>query len=96
MAAVNWLATHDGDRDLTVVDLFQKDGSGFGVLAGCRDRKPRQRVVILTNYATPAVRQECLALGADLFDKSTELEDLFAFCADLGASGQTPRSRPAK
>lgn len=85
--AVDWLKVHDGRWDLAVVDLFLKEGSGLGVLAGCRDREAHQNVVVLTNYATAEIRRRCFGLGADaVFDKSTELEELFAYCAALGAS----------
>ncbi len=93
-AAIDWLNTRDGAWDLAVVDLFLKDGSGLGVLRGCRDRASHQRVVILTNYATDEIRRQCLTLGADrVFDKSTELDELFAFCAELGAAGPTAGAR---
>ena len=76
-----WLSRHVGQWDLGVVDLFLEQGSGLGVLAICRDREPCQRMIILTNYATPDTRRRCLGMGADaVFDKSTELEALFDFC----------------
>ena len=81
--ASGWLATHDGQWDLAIVDLFLKEGTGLGVLAGCRNRKLRQKVVVLTNYATTEVRRRARELGADaVFDKSSELEQLFAYCTD--------------
>ena len=76
-----WLSAHNGAWHLAIVDLFLRDGSGLGVLAGCRRREPYQKVVVLSNYATPEIRTRALALGADaVFDKSTELDDLFAYC----------------
>lgn len=95
--ASQWLAGHDGQWDLAIVDLFLKQGSGLGVLAGCRNRKPRQKVVVLTNYATTEVRRRATELGADaVFDKSSELEQLFAYCTDQTArreksGGNAPR-----
>jgi DNA-binding NarL/FixJ family response regulator len=90
-AALRWLAEPDHDADLVIVDLFLKSGSGLGVLAalspGPADR-PRAKVVVLSNYATPAVRQKCLALGADqVFDKSHDIEALVAWCGRLAAGG---------
>lgn len=88
-AAIQWMAAQDGDWDLAVVDLFLKEGSGLGVLAACKHRAAHQRVVLLTNYATPQIRQQSLALGADaVFDKSTELDGLLEFCARIDAARQ--------
>lgn len=79
--AHRWLTSHNGDWHLAIVDLFLKEGSGLGVLAGCRNREAFQKVVMLTNYATPEIRRRAAALGADaVFDKSGELDALFAYC----------------
>ena len=80
--ASQWLGRHS-DWHLAIVDLFLKQGSGLGVLAACRQRAPFQKVVILTNYATPEIRMQSAALGADaVFDKSTELEGLLDYCIE--------------
>ncbi|MEO8388095.1 response regulator [Polaromonas sp.] len=76
-----WLTMQDGHWHLAIVDLFLKEGSGLGILAGCRNREPYQKVVLLTNYATPEIRKRAQGLGADaVFDKSTELDLLLAYC----------------
>ena len=78
---VSWLTDSHNDWDLAIVDLFLKQGSGMGVLAACKNRSPRQKVVVLSNYATADIRKRCSYLGADaVFDKSTEVEALMAFC----------------
>lgn len=90
--ASRWLAQHDGAWHLAIVDLFLTQGSGLGVLAGCRQRGPRQKVVVLSNYATPEIRRRASALGADaVFDKSTELDELLAYCIALGGALQAER-----
>ncbi len=87
--ATCWLSLHDREWQLAVVDLFLKEGSGLGVLAGCLQREPYQKVVVLTNYATPAMRQRSVALGADaVFDKSNELDEFFAYCIAETARGE--------
>lgn len=79
--AERWLMLHDGKWHLAIVDLFLKEGSGLAVLTGCRNREPYQKVVVLTNYATPEIRKRALMLGADaVFDKSSELDELLAYC----------------
>jgi two-component system OmpR family response regulator len=79
--ATRWLQVNDGHWQLAVVDLFLQEGSGLGVLAGCRQREPYQKVVVLTNYATDDVRHRAMELGADaVFDKSTQLDEFFDYC----------------
>lgn len=76
-----WLLANPEDWDLAILDLFLKQGSGLGVLAACRDRKPSQKVVVLSNYATADIRQRCAQLGVDaVFDKSNEIDALVEFC----------------
>lgn len=74
--ACQWLTAHPNDWDLAVVDLFLLQGSGLNVVKSCSNRALRQKVVVLTGYATPAMRQRCLAGGADaVFDKGTEIDE---------------------
>jgi two-component system, OmpR family, response regulator len=82
-----WLAENSGDWDLAIVDLFLKQGSGLGVLAACRERPSRQKVVVLSNYATADIRQRCMQLGVDaVFDKSNEIDALVDYCIQQSAA----------
>jgi len=95
--ASQWLSSHDGEWHLAIVDLFLKEGNGLGVLAGCRKREPYQKVVVLTNYATEEIRRRAADLGADaVFDKSSELDDLFAYCAEQTSHEAEPENRQAQ
>lgn len=77
----NWLSANAGMWDLAIVDLFLRQGSGLGVLAACRTRRPGQKMVVLSNYATPDVRMRCAQLGVDaVFDKSNEIDALVDYC----------------
>ena len=79
-----WLRNHSDQWDLVIVDLFLKQGSGMGVIDACRQREPHQKVVVLSNYATPDIRRRCEQLGVDaVFDKSTDIDALIDFCIDL-------------
>lgn len=80
--ARRWLAANDWD--LCIIDLFLREGSGMNVLEACRRRAPGRKIVVLSNHSTRDVRWRCQQLGADAcFDKSTELEELVAYCARL-------------
>lgn len=76
-----WLTQHDDQWDLAIVDLFLKSGSGLGVLQACRMRDKRKKMVVFSNFATREMRLRCDQLGVDaVFDKSTEIDDLLAYC----------------
>ena len=88
-----WLMSESAQWDIAIVDLFLRQGSGLGVLAACRNRLPHQRMVVLSNYATPDVRMRCAQLGVDaVFDKSNEIDDLVDYCI---AQGQALPDAPA-
>jgi len=76
-----WLAQNGQDWDLAIVDLFLREGSGLNILEAARERRPGQRVIVLSNHATDDVRWRCEQLGADaVFDKSTEIDALVDYC----------------
>jgi two-component system OmpR family response regulator len=87
--AKGWLTANERAWDLTIVDLFLKQGSGLGVLEACRGRPSGKRVVVLSNYATADMRKRCTQLGADaVFDKSNEIDALVEYCI---AQSEAPR-----
>lgn len=84
VGAVRWLGDPQHRVDLVIVDIHLHSGSGLGVLRSAQALPRRHRLVVLSNCATPAMRRQCLALGADrVFDKSNEIEALMAYCATL-------------
>lgn len=89
-AAIAWLANPQNEWDVAIIDLIlEPPGSGFGVLAACRTRKPEQKVVVLTGAAGPDVRKKCEALGSDgVFDKSIETDALMDYCLALAQTAR--------
>lgn len=93
---VNWLLTHPKAWDLVLVDLVLKQGSGCRVLAACRVRSATQKIVALTNHASREERRRCFDLGADaVFDKSSELDEMLAYCAQRGEGIPMPMDTAA-
>jgi len=87
-----WLTANPAHWDLAIVDLFLRQGSGLGVLAACRNRTAGQKMVVLSNYATPDVRMRCAQLGVDaVFDKSNEIDALVDYCIQHSTSGAAAR-----
>ncbi|MBF5003053.1 response regulator [Diaphorobacter caeni] len=80
-----WLTSNPASWDLAIIDLFLRQGSGLGVLEACRKRDKSQKMIVLSNYATPDVRMRCAQLGVDaVFDKSNEIEALVDYCREHG------------
>ncbi len=87
-AALQWLLRPGTACDLVIIDVFLKAGSGLGVLQQLAQSNVPGKRVVLTNYATPNMRERCTALGADrVFDKSNELDELISYCARLADGG---------
>jgi len=87
--ATQWLARPGRRVDLVIVDLFLKSGSGLGVLRSAQAQPRPTTLVVLSNYVSPDLRRQCLALGADqVFDKSNDLDALILYCQRLAGVRQ--------
>ncbi len=83
-SAIDWLMQPKNHFDLVIIDIFLKSSSGLTVLSSIFDLSIQAKRVVLTNYATPELRARCAALGAHrVFDKSSEMEELIAYCVLL-------------
>lgn len=82
--AVDWMKSDGSGCDVMIIDLFLKTGTGLEVLRHASALCPAAQRIVLTNYATPLIRDRCALLGAHrVFDKSAELEDLLGYCEQL-------------
>ena len=87
--AIAWLNANPNEWDLAIVDVFLKEGNGIGIVAAGKSRRADQGLVVLTNYASSGVREQCLKLGADaVFDKSHDIDNLVDFCLQQSAGRQ--------
>jgi DNA-binding NarL/FixJ family response regulator len=62
-AALQWLHEHPQGADLVILDLMLQEGSGFSVLRKL-DAPHTPDVVVFSDFASPAVADKCLELGA--------------------------------
>jgi DNA-binding NarL/FixJ family response regulator len=84
--ALSWFSSRSHGCDVAVIDIFLQSGSGFGVLEAMKKFAPPPQRVVLTNYSTRDMRARCKALGAEeVFDKSTELDELMSWLHDRRA-----------
>lgn len=84
--ACSWLSAHRCSWDVVVVDLWLAQGNGLEVI---RQLTPTmaQKVVVLTNYPTPQMRELCISAGAHaFFDKSTELDEFTTYVFEESAN----------
>lgn len=86
-SAVAWLNGAAPACDLMIIDIFLKGGSGLGVLRAASVLHHPIKTVVLSNYATPAMRRKCEELGASrVFDKSSEIDALIDYCEQLATA----------
>ena len=78
-AATQWLQQHLGGWDLLVLDLIIAEGSGFAVLARAKEADIAGRVVVLSEFATPAIAERCIRMGADRAFRKSELQHLVEY-----------------
>lgn len=80
--------------DLVLLDLSLGSDSGLTVLEAIKRLHRSVHVFVVTNHAEAQYRASCIAAGADrFFDKSSELDLLFAACARLAGPAQGHSSR---
>ncbi|HEY0826000.1 MAG TPA: response regulator [Ramlibacter sp.] len=72
--ATDWLHRNRGEWRLAVLDLLLGEGSGFGLVRRCRAARPDGRIVVFSEYASPAVKDRCRQLGADAAFLKSELK----------------------
>ena len=85
--ALDWIAGHAGDCDLMIIDILLRSSSGTDVLRQLQGQPAAPKRLVLTNYATPEIRNLCLGLGAAaVFDKSSDIELLIDYCERLAAA----------
>jgi DNA-binding NarL/FixJ family response regulator len=83
--ALKWIRESPAAFDMMIVDIFLNSGTGLGVLREASAAGLPAKRVVLTNYASDDMRARCRELGADrVFDKSSELEELIAYCSEVG------------
>jgi DNA-binding NarL/FixJ family response regulator len=93
--ALSWLADPDHECDIAIVDIFLRRGTGLNVLRALQQAGRATDRVVLTNYATDAIRRHALALGASrVFDKSGEFDALVQHCIALVDAAPARRPPP--
>ena len=62
--------------DVVTLDIRMPNGNGIEVLKSAKKNRNMIKVIVVTNYPYPQLRDKCLDEGADyFFDKMNGLED---------------------
>ena len=92
--ANDWLKRNPAGWDILIVDLYLREGTGAGVLRQCQQHAVNQDVVVMTNHPISSLVTHCRLLGANaVFDKSTELGDLIAYCIGRESHAAAPSTQ---
>ena len=86
-----------GQPDVAVISMDLHGGSGMGVLREIAGGVPVTRLILLSEYSTAELRQQCRAVGvADLFDKSMDIERLLARLEGLAIAKEQSGGGPGR
>jgi DNA-binding NarL/FixJ family response regulator len=85
--ATDWLQRHQSAWRIAILDLLLAEGSGFGLVPRCRGNDPQVKVVVFSEFASPAVKDRCLQLGADAAFLKSDMNS-FIHYLEQAASGQ--------
>jgi DNA-binding NarL/FixJ family response regulator len=84
--ATAWSEQHAQDWDLAIVDLVLENGSGFHLFQRMLRENPKGRVVVFSEYATPVLKQKCMALGAHAVFRKSELPEFTRYLESVRGS----------
>lgn len=80
VTAADWLLDHAGTNDILITDLLLlPGGSGFGLINHAKSLGAFRKVVVFSNFVTPAIADKCTRLGADAVFQKTQLEELLDY-----------------
>ena len=65
--------------DVAVLDIRMPMGSGADLVREIKQLKPAPKIIVLTSFPYPEVREKCISGGADFFfDKSNEFQKVIS------------------
>jgi DNA-binding NarL/FixJ family response regulator len=95
MEATEWLQGHGESWDVAILDLMIESGSGFNLIKRAKQSSGQGKAVVFSAYATPAIAQRCVALGAEAAFEKSEPGRFISFLEGLrSAQPATCRQRP--
>lgn len=75
----DWIHHHPQGWDIAIVDLVLENGSGFHLLQRMGREHAAGRVVIFSEFVSPALHEKCIKLGAAAAFRKSELQEFIAW-----------------
>jgi DNA-binding NarL/FixJ family response regulator len=88
--ATDWLFNHRSGWRVAVLDLLLPEGSGFGLVQRCRRENATGHIVVFSEFASPALKDKCVRMGADAVFRKSELTDFVHHLENFAASEDAP------
>jgi DNA-binding NarL/FixJ family response regulator len=82
-AATDWLHKHREGWDIAVIDLLLDEGSGFSLVQRFHKEHPEGKVVVFSEFASPALAKKCLQFGAAAVFRKSELDGFVEYLEGL-------------
>jgi DNA-binding NarL/FixJ family response regulator len=89
--ALDWSFQNDAGFDVAILDLLLNEGSGFAVLSHLAKYQPG-KVVVLSEYVSPAIAQRCLSMGAVATFAKSQMAECIRYVKSVAADGQLGKS----
>jgi two-component system, OmpR family, response regulator len=82
--ATEWITENRTGWRLALVDLLLQEGSGFNIVRRLRSANPDGHVIVFSEFATAALREKCIALGADAAFLKSDLPAMVRYLEQFG------------
>lgn len=70
--------------DVAILDVRMPTGSGADLVREIKKLSPTSRIIVLTSFPYPEVREKCISGGADFFfDKSNEFQKVLSVIRNM-------------
>lgn len=89
--ALDWSFQNDAGFDVAILDLLLHEGSGFAVLSHLSKYQPG-KVVVLSEYVSPAIAQRCLDMGAVATFAKSQMGECIRYVKSLAEDRQLGRA----
>jgi DNA-binding NarL/FixJ family response regulator len=86
--ATLWLQDPAHVFDVAIIDLLIDGGSGFNLVVRARKARPQAKIIVLSEFVSPAVAERCQAMGANAVFPKSHVREFGDYLAALAPGKQ--------